>query len=184
MSSPLHAVIRPAEPADAALLSELGALTFIEAYEHLCQRSDLDAYIALHYDPERLYGELGTSHIFTWLAHCEGQAVGFLQLADVAAPLDIRGRRPLKLWRLYLRKDTWGQSLGRRFMELALRVAEQRGHDSLWLSVWEKNPRAMRFYERWGFEDVGWEIFPTGEERSIDRLLELRITPSSSEFAK
>lgn len=180
--SALSAVeIRPARPDDVAALAALARVTFYEAYDALAQPSDLDAYTTEHYSLTQLEKELVDPLITIWLGLHGAEAVGFLQLAAVAAPPEVKGRKPLKLDRLYLRKSAWGLGLGRRFMELMLRTATERGHDSVWLSVWEKNPRALRFYQNWGFIDIGWEIFMTGEDRSIDRLMELSLAATPPE---
>jgi ribosomal protein S18 acetylase RimI-like enzyme len=41
----------------------------------------------------------------------------------------------------------------------------------LWLSVWERNPRAIAFYSKEGFIDVGSHDFHVGSDRRTDRLL-------------
>lgn len=172
MSALSDVEIRPARPTDVAALAALARVTFYEAYDTLAQPSDLDAYTTERYSLTQVALELEDPRIAIWLGLHGEEAVGFLQLAAVAAPPEVKGSRPLKLDRLYLRQRAWGLGLGRRFMELMLRTAAERGHDSVWLSVWEKNPRALRFYQNWGFIDIGWEIFMTGEDRSIDRLME------------
>ena len=176
MSALSEVVIRPAQPADAEALAALARVTFYEAYDTLTQQSDLDAYTTEHYSMTKIAQELADPRLAIWLGLCGEAAVGFIQLAAVPAPAEVKGRRPLKLDRLYLRKSAWGLGLGRRFMELMLRTAAERGHDSVWLSVWEKNPRALRFYQNWGFIDIGWEIFMTGQDRSVDRLMERILT--------
>lgn len=183
MSALSDVIIRPAQPADVQALAALARVTFYEAYDTLTRPSDLDAYTAEHYSLTQIARELADPRLAIWLGLHGEEAVGFLQLAVVAPPSEVKGRRPLKLDRLYLRKSAWGLGLGRRFMELMLRTAAERGHDSVWLSVWEKNPRALRFYQNWGFIDIGWEIFPTGEDRSIDRLMERLLSAAPPDTA-
>lgn len=173
-------IISPARPADVEALSALARVTFFEAYDGLTQPSDLAAYTAAHYSATQLAKELVDPRIRIWIGWQGEEPVGFLQLADVAAPPEVKGRRPLKLDRLYLRQSAWGLGLGRRFMDLTLSSAAERGHDSVWLSVWEKNPRALLFYERWGFHDIGWEIFMTGEDPSVDRLMERPVAAAAA----
>ena len=42
-------------------------------------------------------------------------------------------------------------------MAAALDAARAQGHDAAWLSVWQQNARAVRFYEKQGFR-VGGRI--------------------------
>jgi ribosomal protein S18 acetylase RimI-like enzyme len=63
-------------------------------------------------------------------------------------------------------------------------VDEMRGRpsDVVWLGVWERNPRALAFYEKMAFNRVGEHVFPLGHDpqrdiimlRPLDRLQECR----------
>ena len=48
-------------------------------------------------------------------------------------------------------------------MEAALDLATARGHDAVWLQVWEENARARRFYEKCGLRAVGGKPFLFGD---------------------
>jgi diamine N-acetyltransferase len=41
----------------------------------------------------------------------------------------------------------------------------------LWLGVWERNPRAIAFYAKSGFSEVGIHDFLVGTDRQTDRVL-------------
>jgi ribosomal protein S18 acetylase RimI-like enzyme len=41
--------------------------------------------------------------------------------------------------------------------------------------VWEKNPRAIDFYKKWGFKEVGAHIFPLGDDPQRDLIMELTL---------
>jgi ribosomal protein S18 acetylase RimI-like enzyme len=46
----------------------------------------------------------------------------------------------------------------------------------LWLGVYENNFRAVRFYARWGFLDIGTHIFQFGPEAQVDRVMARTLT--------
>jgi len=56
-------------------------------------------------------------------------------------------------------------------MEACVAHALSRGGQTLWLWVWEQNPRAIRFYEKCGFTDVGSHPFVMGSEVQTDRVM-------------
>jgi diamine N-acetyltransferase len=58
-------------------------------------------------------------------------------------------------------------------MEECTRECRRRGHDVLWLGVWEQNRKAIAFYERWGFRHVGFELFNVGGDKQRDAILTL-----------
>ncbi|MEQ1692392.1 MAG: GNAT family N-acetyltransferase, partial [Gemmatimonas sp.] len=61
-----------------------------------------------------------------------------------------------------------------------IETAQSRGARTLWLGVWEQNPRAIRFYEKCGFVDVGSAVFHMGTEVQHDRVMARPIGPASA----
>ena len=51
-------------------------------------------------------------------------------------------------------------------MQDALDTAEREGCDTLWLGVWEHNPKAMAFYRKFGLEVVGTHAYMLGQDRN------------------
>jgi ribosomal protein S18 acetylase RimI-like enzyme len=43
--------------------------------------------------------------------------------------------------------------------------------DVIWLAVWEKNPRAIAFYEKKGFRKVGRQTFQLGSDIQHDHVM-------------
>jgi ribosomal protein S18 acetylase RimI-like enzyme len=41
----------------------------------------------------------------------------------------------------------------------------------MWLSVWQKNPRAIAFYQKWGFEIAGTATFTIGSDVQTDWIM-------------
>jgi ribosomal protein S18 acetylase RimI-like enzyme len=58
---------------------------------------------------------------------------------------------------------------------LADEEGRARGHDVLWLGVWEHNARARAFYARWGFVEVGEMRFLLGSDPQRDLVLERKL---------
>lgn len=168
--------VRDAAPAEADALAELGAVTFREAYAAHIDPFELDAYIAEVYVADRIAAEL-VDPAYTYLvAEADGALAGFALLHDeVPAPAGVPGERPLRLHRIYARQAFWGAGVGRALMAECLERARERGHSSLWLTVWERNERAIAFYRRHGFEVVGTHPFPLGSEVQIDPVLARRV---------
>ena len=53
----------------------------------------------------------------------------------------------------------------------------------IWLGVWERNLRAIGFYEKAGFVDVGSTVYMVGPDRQVDRVLVTGVSPPGSEAA-
>ena len=56
-------------------------------------------------------------------------------------------------------------------MQLAIDIATEGKFDWIWLGVWEFNPRAQKFYQKWGFEKFSEHAFYMGEEKQTDWLM-------------
>ena len=50
-------------------------------------------------------------------------------------------------------------------------AAREVGGQTVWLGVWERNPRAIAFYLKSGFVDRGSHDFFAGQDRHTDRVL-------------
>ncbi|HRR07934.1 MAG TPA: GNAT family N-acetyltransferase [Rhodothermales bacterium] len=186
--------LRRATVSDAALLSQLAEQTFREAFEAIYDPEDCRRVVESSYNVSKLQNELADPDIYFWLAFTENEAVGYLQLEPNKRIQGVSGSRPLWLHRIYLKKAWTGQQVGRLLMEKAFRHAEEQGHDVLWLTVWDQNPGAVRYYERWGFRKTRYVNFPLGSENPpTDYLMQrdmgrIRVIPfhpdHRSDFAR
>jgi ribosomal protein S18 acetylase RimI-like enzyme len=57
-------------------------------------------------------------------------------------------------------------------MRACLEEARKMGHATIWLGVWEKNERAIRFYDKWGFRKIGEKQFVLGRDVQTDFIME------------
>jgi ribosomal protein S18 acetylase RimI-like enzyme len=54
--------------------------------------------------------------------------------------------------------------------------ARRRGGRTLWLGVWQENPRAIAFYRKAGFGVVGTTAFRLGSQVQDDHVMALELT--------
>ncbi len=59
----------------------------------------------------------------------------------------------------------------RDLMDAALDAIADRGSDVAWLGVWERNPRAIAFYAKYGFVPVGAHVFTVGRDPQRDLVM-------------
>ncbi|HEV8428896.1 MAG TPA: GNAT family N-acetyltransferase [Pyrinomonadaceae bacterium] len=53
-------------------------------------------------------------------------------------------------------------------MDACLNEARQRGHQTIWLGVWQQNTGARAFYKRWNFSMMGEHVFQLGADPELD----------------
>lgn len=166
----VECVIRRAVPADAEALAELAARTFRDTFEADNTPEDMAAHLARSYSPAAQLAEITSPDIVTLLAVC-GEPAGFAQLRRGPVPACVTSPRPVELWRLYVDRAWHGRGVAGRLMVTALGEAAATGASALWLGVWERNPRAIAFYRKSGFVDVGAHEFRLGADIQTDRVL-------------
>lgn len=158
-------VIRRATQADAAVLAELGAATFVETFGHLYSPRDLQAFLDESHTVQAYAKVLANPAYALWLAERDGRAIGYAQAGPCGLPHPDVHAEDGELKRLYLRADAQNGGVGRLLFQQALDWLERDGPRTLWLSVWSENLGAQRFYERQGFGFVAEYEFPVGEQR-------------------
>jgi ribosomal protein S18 acetylase RimI-like enzyme len=184
--------VRPATAADASPLSRLGASTFRETFEGENTPEDMARYLAEAFTPERQAAEIADPAGTVLLAeHREpsgdARLVGYAHLVSGPAPAAVRDPAPLELKRLYVARAWHGRGVAQALMDAALHAATARGARTLWLGVWERNPRAVAFYRKYGFERVGEHAFVLGADAQTDWVLARPIgasPPSGREAAE
>lgn len=176
MTLKLDPVIRRAGIADAALLAELGARTFVETFAADNRPEDMAAYLATAFGPEQQVAELTDSHSTFLIAEVDGVAAGYAKIHPGRTPERVTGERPIELVRLYVSQVWLGRGVGAALMRDCLGEARRAGYQTLWLGVWERNNRALAFYRKWDFREVGKHIFQLGDDPQIDILMERPVS--------
>jgi ribosomal protein S18 acetylase RimI-like enzyme len=173
--------VRPAAIADAVALSRLGAATFRETFEADNTTEDMARYLAEAFSPEQQSSEIGDPMSTVLVAeHRDGSRdaalVGYAHLVSGPAPQAVQGPEPLELKRLYVARAWHGRGVAQALMDAAIEAARARAAQTLWLGVWERNPRAVAFYGKYGFVRVGEHTFMLGTDSQTDWLLSRPLT--------
>lgn len=170
--------IRPAAPADAARLSAFAARAFAETFGADNTPEDMALYLAETFAPERQAREIAEAEGLVLLAEVPGEGArgaselaGYAHLVEGPAPAAVASPAPIELSRLYVAPAWHGRGVAAALMDAALAAARARGARTLWLGVWERNPRAARFYEKYGFRRVGEHAFVLGRDVQTDWIM-------------
>jgi DNA-3-methyladenine glycosylase I len=175
-------LIRLAGSGDAATVTALAAALFEQTFGAANRPEDMRAYLAKSFNEARQRGELEDPSSRIWLAENPvGEAIGYAQLRLDAAPpavIALAARRSAELVRLYADRGWHGGGVGASLMQTCIAAAAEAGADVLWLGVWQKNPRAIAFYEKLGFRRVGEQQFLLGADRQLDWVMALALPDS------
>ena len=163
--------IRYATPHDAHALAQLAEETFRATFGPLNTAEDMILHCQTNYSPALQSQEIGNPKMVTLVCEHSGQLVGFAQLRWGEVPPCVVAAHPGEILRLYLAQDWHGQGLAQRLMQMCLEEIQGRGSDVAWLGVWEHNPRAIAFYQKCGFTEVGAHVFALGNDPQRDIVM-------------
>jgi ribosomal protein S18 acetylase RimI-like enzyme len=167
--------VRRGAPTDAALLTQLAARTFRDSFGDENAPEDMELHLSTHYTVAKQAAELSNPAMACFFAEASGVAVGYAQLRQGATPPCIPGEGSIEVLRFYVAGEWHGKGVSRPLMEAAIAEARARGRKRLWLGVWEENPRAIAFYKKCGFVDVGSQDFQLGTDLQHDRVMSLEL---------
>jgi ribosomal protein S18 acetylase RimI-like enzyme len=168
--------IRVAEPADAARIASFGARAFRDTFAADNRPEDMAAYLAETFGEARQLAELHDARSTYLVAERDGaggaaEVVGYARVLESEAPTCVPVTPAAEISRLYTQRDLIGRGVGAALMTACLAHARTLGARAVWLGVWEHNPRAIAFYERWGFEGVGTYPFVLGTDVQTDHIM-------------
>ena len=166
--------IREVRQSDLATLSELAIQTYTDAFGHSFSAADLAAHLERHLSPDGFARILDADVVL--LAEAEDRLIGYLQFGAMRPLSDYGPDQELR--RLYVLAEFQNQGVGAALMEAALSHPQMQSATNIYLDVWEHNHGAQRFYQRYGFEVIGFRAFEveSGAETSLDLLMVRRTS--------
>jgi ribosomal protein S18 acetylase RimI-like enzyme len=162
---------RRANAADGAALSEFAGVAFTDTYAGFNTAENMKAYLTSAYGVDQQTRELTDPAMTTVLAESDGRVIGYAQLRRKEVPACVTHSDPVEIYRFYVDKSAHGTGVAAKLMDESMAAARDLGGQHLWLGVWERNPRAIAFYRKTGFVDVGTQQFKLGSDVQTDRVL-------------
>jgi ribosomal protein S18 acetylase RimI-like enzyme len=190
--------IRPATTGDAEALARLAAVTFPLACPPSTTADAIAWFLVEELSQVRFAGYLADPDCTLLVAEPDdvsgagialagsesvvatGGLVGWSMLvateggvpADADAAASVSARPAIELSKMYVHPVAHGAGIAGTLMAATLEAAAATGAAVAWLGVNEENARAIRFYEKQGFEVVGSKRFRLGDRLEHDYVLE------------
>lgn len=167
--------IRRAGAGDAAVLAGLARTTFFETFAASNDGADMALHLERAYGIPQQTAELSDPGMITLLVERDGAAIAYAQIRGDHVPVWVTGPVPVELWRFYVGRQWHGRGVALSLMERVKAEARGLGARTLWLGVWEHNRRALAFYTKCGFADVGEHVFLFGTDPRTDRVMTMSL---------
>jgi ribosomal protein S18 acetylase RimI-like enzyme len=163
---------RLATPADAPALAGFMSRNFLATYGGCSTPENVAAAVAKHYGLEAQRRQLEDHLRVNLVMDVDDAIAGHAQLRLLGdTPARVRPLPTAEISRFYVDTAFHGQGLAQLMMAEVRRLATARGARSLWLSVWQEQPQAIRFYEKEGFRIAGKLVFEVGDDPKDDWLM-------------
>ncbi len=168
----MNIIIKEATYADADLIADMSRKTFYETFAADNTKEDMDKFMNEQFTKEALMAEVGAEGNVFLLAYADDEPAGYARLRNAeTAELP----NAIELARIYNDAKMIGKGVGKALMEACINKAKELNRQYIWLGVWEKNDRAIRFYEKAGFVKFGEHDFLLGNDLQRDWLMKKRI---------
>lgn len=160
---------------EIAALQQISRQTFTETFAASNTEENMRKYLDEAYAAEKLAAELNDPDVYFYFAKEGEQVIGYLKLNAGASQTELKDKKALEIERIYVLSHWHGMKVGQLLYEKALEVARQLGVHYVWLGVWEKNTRAIRFYQRNGFMEFDQHIFRLGDDEQTDIMMKRKL---------
>lgn len=166
-------LIRKANFADLSPLVEMARASFVEAFTEGNKIENVNSYLEEAFTEEQFMDEMENPASVFFLLEVDGVLAGYAKVNFVPAQTDLHDNSSLEVARLYLLRKYIGLGLGKILLNHTINFAKLNRKKYLWLGVWEKNIRAIKFYEKNGLSIFSSHPFPFGDEVQTDFLMRM-----------
>ena len=146
---------RAASPEDALCLSVLGTQVFLDTYATQGIRPALAREVVELFSIEAFSGLLSSLSTAILVAEQDGHLIAFAELTFDSRHELVPWEPVIELRRLYVQERFTSKGVGRALLQRSEELAAERGACALWLKAWVGNQRALAFYPRNGYKEVG-----------------------------
>ena len=164
-------IIRRAVSSDAKALADLATRIFVDTFAADNRPEDMELFIAQAYGEEKQRREIDDPDLITLVADSGAGLLAYAQLRRANVPDGAASDATVQIARFYVDRSWHGRGVAQELMRHCDEIA--RGFDAraVWLGVWERNDRAIAFYKKCGFAEIGKMDFHVGSDRQTDVVM-------------
>ncbi len=156
-------------------LLEFAKRTFLETYATVNSESDMRKYVSENFSRSRFNEEFYSQGSEFFSAKIDSRWVGYLKVNRGNTQTEQPLQNSLEIERIYVIANFHGQGIAQKLYSKAVSLARSYQSEYLWLGVWEENLKAIKFYQKCGFELFGQHKFRLGDAIQNDLIMSLKI---------
>lgn len=148
--------IQIAKEADTVILALLGRLTWAESHGHyIDDKNNLLEYLNSNFSISKTKQEINNPKNFFYIIYVDDLPVGYAKIIVNAINESVPSQNNCRLERIFIQNEFIPLKIGQQLLTFVEEKAKALQLDTMWLTVYIKNKRAIRFYERNEFINVG-----------------------------
>jgi GNAT superfamily N-acetyltransferase len=148
--------IKIAKEADINVLALLGRVTWAESHGHyIDDKNNLLNYLNMNFSVSKMKHDISNPKNLFYIVYVDDLPVGYAKLIVNAENVNVVSQNNCRLERIFILDDFIPLKIGQQLLTFLEEKAKALQLDTMWLSVYIKNKRAIRFYERNEFKNVG-----------------------------
>ncbi|WP_299251726.1 GNAT family N-acetyltransferase [uncultured Aquimarina sp.] len=148
--------IQIAKEADTAILALLGRITWAESHGHyIDDKSNLLKYLNNNFSVSKTKQDINNANNLFYIVYVDDLPVGYAKLVINAINESIASQNNCRLERIFIQNQFIPLKIGQQLLTFVEGKAKELQLDTMWLSVYIKNNRAIKFYEKNEFKNVG-----------------------------
>ncbi len=171
----MRATIHKVKESEIIELQEIGRQTFFESFGHQNKASDMEIYLNSKFSLEQLLNEFRNPVSQFFFLKDHEKTIGYLKVNTREVQIEKVLTNALEIERIYVRSNYQGKGLGKILFEKAIKIAKQEKVRTIWLGVWEKNTRAIKFYKQNGFVEFDRHHFLLGKDEQTDIMMKFNL---------
>jgi diamine N-acetyltransferase len=156
-------------------LQAISKKTFHDAFAWGNVPEVLDNYIESAFKIENLEAELANKNSQFYFAKIDNETVGYFKINVGSAQTEDLDPNALELQRIYILENHQGKKIGNAILAEVEQLATEQNIKSIWLGVWDRNEKAIAFYEKNGYVKIDSHTFMMGDEEQIDFIMQKQI---------
>ncbi|MDT0559606.1 GNAT family N-acetyltransferase [Ichthyenterobacterium sp. W332] len=148
--------IQRASKEDAGVLALLGRLTWAESHGHYIEdKNDVLTYLNENFSVAKTKQNINDPKQRFYIIYSNDLPVGYAKLVLNTSNKNVTSQNNCQLERIFILNDFIPLKIGQQLLTFVEEQVKQLQLDTLWLTVYIKNKRAIRFYEKNKFKNVG-----------------------------
>ena len=145
--------IKQAKIKDASVLALLGRVTYTESHGHfIYDNNDLTQYLNKAFSLSRAKQEISDANNLIFLVCIKGIPAGYAKFVINEMDKTNEISRSCRLERIYILSEFIKAKIGQTLLDFVVQKAIALNRENMWLTVYIKNERAIRFYQKNGFK--------------------------------